>query len=497
MILSAVLLSLFVIQWLSLQYASTEKELNKDVRVDLKKTSDQLLDSMMLNLISRTIIKEYHSIDTLQLNENPTNLRISKTDSVVEETEVHVNIDTKIAEQKRIGFRKEIRKINPENGQTTIVQEEYSGPQDDRAVDNLFAKGLGVYARKLARQDGVNDVVTITNAVLDTTLCKNIMNRNWQQNGLEYALVFQPVNSKTTAIQSKSKSIIYSEDPLFQHRIGIKLTNKNSYIWWQIIPQLIFSLILLGVTVGAFVFVYRSYRKQVLLNELRTDFINNISHELKTPVSTVRVALEALQHYKRKSDPVVMDEYLQLMTKEVNRLDKLIDLVLTNALLEEKNSFLQLERINLIAFTENALLSYQWQLKQGNAQIDFQKNMETIWAQVDPIHLQGVLLNLLDNSIKYGGESPIIHLKIIENTHTITLEIADEGPGIQAPYVGQVFEKFFRVPTGNEHNVTGYGLGLHYCYQIMRHHLGNIEVQNLPLKGCVFRLTFPKPKHEN
>ena len=306
---------------------------------------------------------------------------------------------------------------------------------------------------------------------------------------MEYRFYFTP--AALTEKKSNPKSVVYTGIPVIGKSIGIELTNRNYYVFSTLFPQILFAFILLSITAGAFVVAYRSYRKQVRINELRTHFINNISHELKTPVSTVRVALEALQNYNRKNDPKVMDEYLELMSMEVTRLDKLVHQVLVNGQLELKQNFLNREKTDVVALINQVIQSYQWKIVEADAKVVFQQPDAPIFLHVDPIHIQGVIGNLLENALNYAVPNPEIEVRIQQTETTVRIEVADNGPGIEKAYLDQLFTQFFRVPSGNTHNVKGYGLGLSYCKQIMLQHDGDITVSNLPNGGCLFQLTFP------
>jgi signal transduction histidine kinase len=179
------------------------------------------------------------------------------------------------------------------------------------------------------------------------------------------------------------------------------------------------------------------------------------------------------------------------MSLEVARLDKLVHQVLVNGQLELKKNFLNRERTDVIALIEQVIRSQQWKIDETNAKVIFLKPDTQIFLQLDPVHVQGVIGNLLENALNYAVPNPVIEVRIQQLSNSIQIEVADNGPGIDEAYFDQLFTQFFRVPTGNTHNVKGYGLGLSYCKQIMRQHDGDIRVSNLPTGGCLFQLTFP------
>jgi signal transduction histidine kinase len=258
----------------------------------------------------------------------------------------------------------------------------------------------------------------------------------------------------------------------------------------SILAQIMFALVLLISTGAAFFFTYRNLRKQEALNTLRNDFINNISHELKTPVSTVSVALEALKTFDRKNDPSKSDEYLDIAFSEMKRLDQLISQILNTSILEDNAGYLKPEEADLISLTKDVLNSMQVRFDQKKAKIEFIASADKIILKLDKLHIQGVLINILDNSLKYCRDNPEIRVTLEQGKSSEYLRISDNGPGIPKEYLSKVFDKFFRVPKGDIHNIKGYGLGLSFADLVMKNHSGSISVMNKKEGGCEFTLIF-------
>lgn len=489
MTVSGLLLTAFVVQWLYTQQRSLHAEIQKDVKADTRKTGDQLMDSLVSNFIgddfSKITIEEFSGPKSEQ--KSSTTRKIITRDTVKSETVIDVQVNdhehdtgflqkkTKIIQQRKSGDSSPMVTLHTQKTEKII-----SKPKKD-----LLTQGLSLVVERMSS----NACYSFNSDMLDTNAFKKLLAENWQHEGLEYRFYFTPAS--LAAKTNHPKSVVYTGIPVIGKSIGIELTNRNYYVFSTLFPQILFAFILLSITAGAFVVAYRSYRKQVRINELRTHFINNISHELKTPVSTVRVALEALQNYNRKNDPKVMDEYLELMSIEVTRLDKLVHQVLVNGQLESKKNFLNREKTDVVTLINQVILNYEWKIAEAGAKVVFLKPEAPLFLYVDPIHLQGVMGNLLENALNYAVPDPKIEVRIQQTQHAVQIEVADNGPGIDKAYLDQLFTQFFRVPSGNTHNVKGYGLGLSYCKQIMLQHGGDITVSNLPAGGCVFQLTFP------
>ncbi|MBK6964234.1 MAG: HAMP domain-containing histidine kinase [Bacteroidales bacterium] len=256
-------------------------------------------------------------------------------------------------------------------------------------------------------------------------------------------------------------------------------------------PQFIFALLLVLLTASAFILSFRSLKAQVLLNEQRNDFIRNMSHELKTPVATVKVALEALKNFNRRNDPVLMDEYLDMATAETNRLEMLISRVMnisaSNGELIKPNP----EQTDMGDLIREVLQAFKPRIEAEKAIVTVNLPDESITENIDRLHLQGVILNLIDNSLKYSIPPAEIEIVLSSDKNGIRITVADRGIGIPAEYRSRIFEKFFRVPTGDRHNVKGYGLGLSYAEMVMKQHGGSITYAERSGGGSIFSLTLP------
>jgi signal transduction histidine kinase len=263
------------------------------------------------------------------------------------------------------------------------------------------------------------------------------------------------------------------------------------YLLGLLLPQFIFAFILLGLSASAMIIAYRSLRKQLVLNELRNDFISNISHELKTPVSTVKVALEALRTFDLKEDPKASASYLEMASKEAERLENLVGKVLNHQVLEDPSAVVQKEACDLGELARNVLATQEILIKEKGAKAEVQSPLEPCLVLADPVYVESVVINLIDNSLKYAGPQAEILIEIVCNKQGKFLKVKDRGPGIPDKYRDQIYDKFFRIPTGDHHNVKGYGLGLNFASRVMAHHGGSISYRNLPDRGCEFILNFP------
>jgi len=231
--------------------------------------------------------------------------------------------------------------------------------------------------------------------------------------------------------------------------------------------------------------------RQKRLSEVKTDFINNMTHELKTPISTIGLSSEMLMRSDFSNDPEKLQRYASIIYKENKRLEHQVERVLNVAQLDKEELTLKKEAVDvhelLIEAKENFDIN---QLDQGGSiQLDLQA--ETSAVNADPVHITNVVYNLLDNAVKYCDTKPQIKVKTTNDKKGIVLEISDNGIGIKREDLKMIFDKFFRVPTGNLHNVKGFGLGLYYVKLIIESHGGKIEVKSKPGEGTIFTVSLP------
>jgi signal transduction histidine kinase len=275
-------------------------------------------------------------------------------------------------------------------------------------------------------------------------------------------------------------------------KYAVELSAYSGYVFRQMWLQVLFSVVLFVCVALAFFTIFKSLREQYRLTELKNDFIQNMTHELKTPIATVGVAIEALQNFDALQNPERTREYLDISRGELGRLSLLVDKVLRMSQFEKAVPELKLETLDLEALTGEVLASMKLQFEKAGAEVNFETSGSGCFLEGDRLHLASVVYNLLDNALKYSPGRPVITVGMEQVNGQIYLRIGDNGTGIPQEYQDRIFEKFFRVPAGAVHNVKGHGLGLSYVASVVQKHRGRIEVEKNEPQGTVFKIILPQ-----
>lgn len=258
----------------------------------------------------------------------------------------------------------------------------------------------------------------------------------------------------------------------------------------EMLLPLLLSGLLIIFTIFCFYYIIHTIIRQKKLTELKDDFINNMTHELKTPIATITVAIEGMQKYNALSDPEKVQRYLQTSRNELSRLNNLVSKVLNIGAFESKAIKLNKEKVDVDELIYGLVNSDT--LKAGkHVDINYNNSDNIKHVEADKLHLRNVLANIIDNAVKYSQEPVIIHINLSNAGHNAVFSIKDNGIGIPPAHIKHVFDKFYRVPNGNVHNVKGTGLGLSYVKYIIEAHCGSVTVKSGNAAGSEFIITIP------
>jgi len=285
-------------------------------------------------------------------------------------------------------------------------------------------------------------------------------------------------------------------DHEFTYYFGVRFPSRSNFLFGKMQVAMIMTGILF-VTVLFFAYSLWVIFRQKRFSEMQKDFINNMTHEFKTPLSTIQIAADVfLKNQEVQKDPRLY-QYAGIIKEQNTRLNQQVERVLDIARFEKDNFDLRQEWLDLPELIQTVSGSVRLRIEErgGTLSLNVDQNLDSIWA--DRFHLTNLLHSLLDNAIKYSKEAPKIELSLQDTGNTLQLKIQDKGIGIAKEFQAKIFEKFYRVPTGNVHNVKGFGLGLYYVQRICFAHGWKIRLQSEPGEGTCMAILIPKPHPKN
>ena len=393
---------------------------------------------------------------------------------------------------------------------TGNVSSHYREMQEVIRSQYLYQKGLlNEVILSILRDSGRRPVFERA----DSTTIRNYLTTELAGNGLSVPFVFAVTNSKDAILyasngydESATRGI-YSQ-VLFpntdsQLRLNVEFPTKNNYIFSSvrfIIPTLAFTLILLVIFLFTIILAFR----QKKLSEMKTDFINNMTHELKTPISTISLAAQMLNDDSVKKSPASLGHLSQVIMDESKRLRFQVEKVLQMSVFDKSSSSLKFTDVDANLIIENVVHTFKIKVEKFGGDITCHLNATDSIVNVDEMHFTNIIYNLLDNAVKYMREDTEPHLDITTrdlNDRKLEIRVSDNGIGIKKEDLKKIFEKFYRVSTGNRHDVKGFGLGLAYVKKMVTIFGGSISVESELGRGSTFVIVLPldfeTPQNEN
>ena len=275
----------------------------------------------------------------------------------------------------------------------------------------------------------------------------------------------------------------------FIYYFGVKFPSQQSFLLADMQLAIIFGLFsLLALVFFAYAVVV--ILKQKKLSELQRDFINNMTHEFKTPISSIKISSDVLLASNAVAKDTRLQRYANIIRSQNERLDSHVEKVLSIARLDDSNFELEPEEVDIHELVKTVISNKELDLEQSGVELSLDLNADNSRVQADVMHTSNVIYNLIDNAIKYGSEDPILIVSTRNIDEHLMLSVKDNGIGISEEHQRHLFEKFYRVPTGNVHNVKGFGLGLHYVKRIIDQHEWRINVLSTPEVGTEMQIVF-------
>jgi len=402
-------------------------------------------------------------------------------------------------QDKELQFEETIKMVTIQSGNDLISEKAKISPFDNRKnADLLFP--LNVFPTTIAHifsrheiRDIINKefeksgikgadfewAITTTSMIGDDLQSKNFYNA-YTDSANNYASVY-PLDAAGTGI---------AENFSPQELLVIVVPHYKHLVWKQMVWMLIGAIVFTFIIFTAFFITIRALLNQKKLSEIKTDFINNMTHEFKTPLATISLAVDALKNDKVMNDKTKMDYFSGIIKQENKRMNKQVETILQAALMDKQSVQLKLVPLHATELINAAINNIKLPLKEKNGvlETDFKATNDLILA--DDVHFTNIINNLLDNAVKYSKDNLKIKLTTSNFNSHLRIKIEDNGIGMNKETLNRVFEKFYRAHTGNLHNIKGFGLGLSYVKSIVDALHGKIKAESTPGKGSCFILDF-------
>lgn len=367
---------------------------------------------------------------------------------------------------------------------------------------NLFA----LPTQKLVQQVSTNYWVVNVNNVFEASDLEHALGKAFETQGLkedyEYGIFdcssdqmvrgkFMKYSTKKDEAQPLAEPLPKHYDQDFIYYFGVLFPGKSANIlssMWLVVG---FTALML-LTVAFFIYSIFVILRQKQLSELQRDFINNMTHEFKTPISTINISTDVfLKNEKIQEDPR-LHRYAGIIKEQVLRLNTQVEKVLQLAKIERDNIELNVEEIDLNELIHNISPSIELKINDKEGILHLDLNASNPMIRADKLHLTNILHNLVDNGVKYSKEKPEIHISLRNESGFLVLSVQDNGIGIPKEHQKRVFDKFHRVPTGNVHNVKGFGLGLFYVKTMCKEHHWKLKLMSELGKGTTIEILMPQ-----
>ncbi|TCC93445.1 HAMP domain-containing histidine kinase [Pedobacter frigiditerrae] len=388
-----------------------------------------------------------------------------------------------------------------------IAQRRYQQALKDLSADTiniLDDKSVSVF-QDAAKEMADKDVPLIqripSKEHLDTLIKRELLNKSitidydfWVKLANKDSIIYQNASQKTGEFLPTNvyRFTLFNQDIIRDPGLlYVYFPEKSSLIFSNMFVSMASSVALLLVLISIFAYTIYAIIRQKKLSEMKTDFINNMTHEFKTPVATIMIASEALKDPEVTEDKNRISRLANIIYDENVRLGNHIERVLSVARLEKKEIKLECNPVNVNDLITAVVDSMSLQLQKRNAVLTLDLNAAEDVIMGDELHLSNVIYNLIDNANKYSSDTPKIHISTKSNIKNLYIEISDEGIGLTKEQTKRIFDQFYRVPTGNLHDVKGFGLGLNYVQDIVNEMNGLVKVHSEKDKGTTFEVILP------
>lgn len=345
--------------------------------------------------------------------------------------------------------------------------------------------------------------ISISRDTLDLIKLDSYLSEEFKRNKIEvqYALKYNlrnhffedTLSEKTTTYNLEGFPKKYlsttSKSTFLPHRSTLELffTNETATLLRDSLFSILLSFLLSASIIASLLYLLKTIYKQKQLAEVKNDLINNITHEFKTPIATISTALEAMKNFNALDDKTKSEKYISIANSQVGKLNVMVEKILETAALNHESLTLTKEPVNLSEIITETIEKYK--IINSEKTFNFVNTDSNLVLNLDKFHFENALGNIIDNAIKYGGNTINIELKTVKNVCEILIK--DNGNGIHKTQKDKVFEQFYRIPTGDMHNVKGFGIGLFYTKKIIEKHGGTINIIYDKNNNTLFKIELP------
>jgi two-component system phosphate regulon sensor histidine kinase PhoR len=290
-----------------------------------------------------------------------------------------------------------------------------------------------------------------------------------------------------------------AENLAFNEELIIVVPNVKNIVVKSLRVRIATSILFTLIIIAAFTLTVRTMLRQKKLGEIKNDFINNMTHEFKTPIATISLAVDAMRNEKVINDKDKMGYFSSIIKEENQRMNRQVETILKASQLEKQEVDLNLKPVDVHGIIKDVVDNFTLQLEEKKGKAELQLNAENHLVNADEVHLSNLVNNLVDNALKYSKENvpPVVKIATHTTAKNFVMRIEDNGIGMNRDTLKKIFERFYRAHTGNLHNVKGFGLGLSYVKTMVEAHHGQIKAESTLGKGSSFTIELPLKKNNS
>ena len=405
------------------------------------------------------------------------------------------------ADRDSTSFRKLTNESVTEVYSKTDLEKGFVNPVKKYRSVNTMTSDVEKFLQKETFKDLISNSNYPINKRVSRELVESFLKKNLENEGVEIGFEYAIYdNDLSTIIRSENfdKTVNSFGVPIFldnnnesSFNLWVDFPERTGFLFSTILSMIILSIVFTSVIIIAYTSAIYQLIKQRQISQIKTDFINNMTHEFKTPIATINLALDSIKNPKIIDDKEKVLRYLGMIKEENKRMHAQVENVLRISKLDKNDLNISKERLKLHDIVEDAVTHVQLIVEDRKGYINLHLDALKSSILANDTHFTNVIVNMLDNAIKYSDEAPKINVYTENIGNNILLKIVDEGNGMSKQVQKRVFEKFYREHSGNIHNIKGHGLGLAYVKKIVEDHQGHISVESEKGKGSTFTVRLP------